>query len=128
MRNIPVNLGGFKLMVTEAPVMKMRMDEKTGAEVPAMAWGSDTPQFVVSVFAKRRPREDGGRVGKGEEIKVTLSADPGDGFDEGTYVELIDATTSSWAMKDDQGNVTSGLSFKAVGLKPAGQSGLSSAA
>ncbi|ASR35559.1 hypothetical protein BAY61_11755 [Prauserella marina] len=127
MRNIPVNLGGFKLMVTEAPVMKMREDGN-GELVPVLAYGTNEQQFVVSVFAKRRPREDGGRVGKGEEIKVTLSADPGDGFDEGTYVELIDATTSPWAMKDDQGNVTSGLSFKAAGLKPAGQSGLSSAA
>ncbi|ASR37960.1 hypothetical protein BAY61_26435 [Prauserella marina] len=118
MRNIPVNLGGFKLMVTEAPVMKMREDEG-GELVPATDFNG-AQQFVVVLFAKRRPRPDGGPVGKGEEIKVTLSADPGDGFDEGTYVELIDATTSPWAMKDKQGNVNSGMSFRAAGLKPAG--------
>jgi len=127
MRNIPVDLSGFKLMVTEAPVMKMREDEN-GELVPATNYEDKSQQFVVSLFAKRKPRPDGGRVGKGEEVKVTLTADPGEGFDEGTYVELIDATTSPWAMKDSQGNVSSGLSFRAAGLKPAGLGGLSSAA
>ncbi|PXY28482.1 hypothetical protein [Prauserella muralis] len=126
MRNIPVNLSGYKLMVSEAPVLKMRKDDD-GELVPATDFHG-VQQFVVALFAKRRPRPDGGPVGKGEEIKVTLSADPGDGFEEGTYVELIDATASPWAMKDSQGNVTSGMSFRAAGLKPAGQGGLSSAA
>ncbi len=32
LRNIPVNLSGFRLMVTEAPTMKMRKDDE-GREV-----------------------------------------------------------------------------------------------
>ncbi|MBK1785590.1 hypothetical protein [Prauserella cavernicola] len=126
MRNIPVNLGGFKLMVSEAPAMKMREDDN--GELVAATDFQGVQQFVVSVFAKRRPRSDGRPAGKGEEIKVTLAADPGEGFDEGTYVELVEATASSWAMKDKQGNVNFGMSFRAAGLKPAGQGGLSSAA
>ncbi|MBB3662450.1 hypothetical protein FB384_001354 [Prauserella sediminis] len=127
MRNIPVDLGGFKLMVSEAPVVKTREDEN-GNVVPVTNYEDGSQQFVVSLFAKRKPRPDGGRVGKGEEIKVTLATDPGDEFDEGMYVELIDATASPWGMKDQQGNVNSGLSFKAAGMKPAGLGGLSSAA
>lgn len=126
MRNVPVNLGGFKLMVSEAPVMKMRENDD-GEIVPATSF-EGVQQFVVSLFAKRRPGPDGGPVGKGEEIRVTLATDPGDGFEEGTYVELIDATTSAWGMKDGPKNVRSGLSFKAMGLKPAGQRDFSSVA
>ncbi|NKQ57584.1 hypothetical protein HFP15_32450 [Amycolatopsis sp. K13G38] len=126
MKNIPANLSGYKLMVSEAPVMKMRENEH-GEMVPALNW-RDEVQFVVSLFAKRRPSSDGRPVGKGEEIRVTLAADPGEGFEEGTYVELIDATVSPWAMKEGSDGVRSGLSFKAAGLKPAGERGLSSAA
>lgn len=126
MKNIPANLSGYKLMVSEAPAMKMRENDR-GELVPATDW-QGVQQFVVSLFAKRRPSEDGRPVGKGEEIRVTLAADPGDGFEEGSYVELIDATVSPWAMKEGSDGVRSGLSFKAAGLKPAGERGLSSAA
>lgn len=127
MRNVPVNLGGFKCVVTEAPAMKMRQDEKTGELVPVLGWG-EVQQFVVALFMKRLPSGDGRPVGKGEEVRVTLATDPGDGFEEGMRVELIEPTVSSWGLKDDRGNVTSGLSFKAAGLKPAVPRGLSSAA
>lgn len=126
MRNIPVNLSGFKLMVTEAPVMKMRENER-GETVPATDY-QGVQQFVVALFAKRLPGPGGGPAGKGEEIRVTLATDPGEGFEEGSYVELIDATVSAWAMKDGSEGVRSGLSFKAMGLKPAAPRGLSSAA
>src|SRR5262245_7805985 len=114
MRNIPVNLSGFKLMVTEAPVLKMRENDK-GEMVPATDY-QGVQQYVVALFAKRRPSAEGGYAGKGEEIRVTLATDPGEGFEEGGYVELIDATVSHWS--NDRGQ--SGLSFKAMGLKPAG--------
>lgn len=126
MRNIPASLSGYKLMISEAPAMKMR-ENKDGEMVPATTFDG-VQQFVVALFAKRRPGPDGKPVGKGEEIRVTLEVDPGEGFEEGMYVELIDATVSAWAMKDEQGNVRSGMSFKAAGLKPAGRGGLSSAA
>jgi len=75
---------------------------------------------VVMLFAKPRPVE-GRRPGKGEEIKVTLAADPGDGFEEGSYVELIDPVLNTWQTTGDDGRISgSGLWFKALGLKPVG--------
>lgn len=120
MRNIPVNLNGFKLTITEAPALKMRENEDK--QMVVVTDGNGVQQFVVSLFVKPLPR-DGRPAGKGEEIRVTLATDPGEGFEEGMRVELIDPTVSAWAMGD-----RSGLSFRAMGLKPAGRSGLSSAA
>ncbi|MBB5910491.1 hypothetical protein [Actinoalloteichus hymeniacidonis] len=113
-----MNLTGYKLMITEAPQMKMRTDDVTGVE--SVATGFDgAPQFVVKLFMKKRPVE-GERVPKGEEYAVTLRADPGDGFDEGSYVELIDATVSPW--QNQRGSrFSSGISFSALGLKPTGR-------
>ncbi|WP_431879965.1 hypothetical protein [Amycolatopsis sacchari] len=123
MRNIPVNLSGFKLTITEAPAMKTRENEATGESEVVVNRFTNEVQYVVALFAKPLPRKDGKPAGKGEEIRVTLTADPGEGFEEGMRVELIDATVSAWAMGD-----RSGLSFRALGLKPAGERGLSSAA
>lgn len=117
MRDIPVNLNGFKLMVTEEPTTKTRETDDGRTEVVTDSQGAT--RFVVSLFAKRRPSEPGERVGKGEEIKVTLSTDPGDGFEEGSYIELIDATVSPWEIREN-GRMSSGVSFKARGLKPLG--------
>ncbi|WP_016699329.1 hypothetical protein [Actinoalloteichus spitiensis] len=114
MRNIPVNLSGYKLMVTEEPQIKMRTSE-SGAEEVVTNFEGET-QFVVSLFAKQRPAE-GQRAPKGEEIRVTLRTDPGEGFAEGTYVELIDATVSPWQMTRN-GQMSAGLAFSANGLKP----------
>jgi hypothetical protein len=114
MRNVPANLSGYKLMVTEEPTMKVRETDDGRTEVVTDYQG--VQQFVVSLFAKVRPVE-GQRAPKGEEIKVTLTADPGEGFQEGTYVELIDARVSPWAMLRN-GNVDFGLSVKAAGMKP----------
>jgi len=113
LKNIPVNLQGYKLMVTEAPTIKMYEDEETREMKPVVDRVTGATQFVVSLFAKKRPQE-GQYAEKGEEIKVTLTADPGEGFEEGTYVQLIDATTSLW-----ERNGRAGLSFKANGLTPA---------
>lgn len=122
MRNIPINLGGYKIKVVEPPTMKM----KQGTNEPVTSYDG-TIQFVVSLFVKPLP-EPGRPTGKGEEIKVTLTADPGDGFGEDTVVELIDATVSAYSMKTEDGRDLSGISFKAAGLKPAMAPDLRSAA
>jgi len=113
MRDIPVELSGYRLTVVEPPVVKERQDgsgpvlDRNGA-----------PQYVVSVFAKRF-METGERAPKGEEIRVTLETDPGEGYQEGLRVELIAPRLNAWEIRDDQtGRVSSGVSFKALGLKP----------
>lgn len=117
MQDIPFVSSGYRFMVTEAPTMKMR--EVKGELQPATD-RDGVPAFVVMLFAKPRPVE-GRRPGKGEEIKVTLATDPGEGFEEGTYVELIDPVLNTWQTTGDDGRITgSGLWFKAMGLKPAG--------
>lgn len=116
MRDLPVNLGGYRLLVTEAPSMKMR--ESGGQLEPVVDRQTKAVLFTVSVFAKRRPGV-GGFAGKGEEIRVTLTADPGEGFEEGMYVELIDPQVSPFSFTTDDGRTVSGLSFRAAGLAPA---------
>lgn len=117
MRNVPVDLGGFSLMVTEAPQFKTR-DGKDGAQEPVTDW-QGVQQFVIFLFAKRRA-EEGKTRGKGEEIKVTLEADPGEGFTEGSYVELVNPRVSPFQFKNDEDKIVSGISFKAAGMKPVG--------
>ncbi|MFC5211216.1 hypothetical protein ACFPM0_32325 [Pseudonocardia sulfidoxydans] len=116
MRDIPVNLGGYKLVIVEPPAPKMREDAN-GAQVPVTDKAGVT-QFVVALFAKLRTNP-GERTQKGEEIKVTLATDPGDGFGEDVRVELVDARVSQYQIDNGAGRVTSGLSFKAMGIKHA---------
>ncbi|MCI2416310.1 hypothetical protein MOQ72_02650 [Saccharopolyspora sp. K220] len=115
LKNIPANMQGYKLLITEAPQPKVRENENGVQEVVTDRQGAQ--QFVVSLFAKRKT-EPGQYAEKGEEIKVTLTADPGDGFEEGTYVQLIDATMSHW-QNERNGRYSSGISFRAHGLTPA---------
>ena len=83
--NIPVVLEGYALQITEAPTLKMKIDDKTRQETPAT--GRDGAQlFTVRLFAKP-PADPTGRRGKGEEIGVTLVTDPGDEFEEGDRVK-----------------------------------------
>lgn len=110
LRNIPVVMDAFKLIISEAPVMKMKKDDR-GQMVPATHDGVQL--FVVSLFAKQRPNAEGWAP-KGEEIKVTLTADPGDGFEEGMPVSLISPSVSPWS--NDNGG---GVSWRAEGLAPA---------
>jgi hypothetical protein len=112
--NLPVILSGWKLTLVDPPTMKMREDER-GHLVPVTD-RDGAAQFVVSLFAKLAV-EPGQRAPKGEEIKVTLTADPGEGFYEGQRVELIDPRVSPYQV-ENRGRVSSGLSFKATGLKP----------
>lgn len=105
MRNIPVNLAGYKLRVVEEPSVKADQDGKV-----ITAYGTSDPLFTVAVFAKPVATEDGYR-GKGEELRVTLASDPGQ-VEEGAVVELIGPTVSHWE-RDGR----SGLTWKAQGLK-----------
>jgi len=115
MRDIPVVLNGYKLTVVEPPAPKTRDD---GSGQPVVVTDRDgVTQFVVSLFAKLRT-QPGQRAPKGEEIKVTLATDPGDGFGEDTRVELIDPRLNAYQIDSPDGRTVSGISFKAMGLKP----------
>jgi hypothetical protein len=105
MRNIPVDLSGYRLRVVEEPSIKADQDGRV-----ITAYGTDDPLYTVAVFAKPVATEDGYR-GKGEELKVTLTTDPGQ-VEEGSLVELIGPTVSHWE-RDGR----SGLTWKARGLK-----------
>lgn len=111
LKNIPVNMQGHSLMVSQPPALKMRVNDQTGQTEAAVDYQGNR-QFVVSLIARPKPKP-GEFERKGEEIRVTLSADPGEGFTPGTFIELIDAMVSHW-----ERNGRSGLSFKAAGLKP----------
>ncbi len=49
---------------------------------------------------------------------MTLATDPGEGFDEDTRVELIDPRINAYQIDTEDGRSISGISFKAMGLKP----------
>ena len=49
---------------------------------------------------------------------MTLATDPGEGFDEDTRVELIDAKLNAYQIDTEDGRSISGIAFKAMGLKP----------
>lgn len=115
MRDIPVMLDGYKLTVVDPPAPKLREDGS------AVTNREGVTQFVVSLFAKLRS-QPGQRVPKGEEIKVTLETDPGEGFGEDTRVALVGARVSAYQIETEDGRSISGISFKALGLAPAGSS------
>jgi hypothetical protein len=69
MRDIPADLGGYTLMVTECPERKTR--EVDGRSEVVVDRATNAAVFTVSLFAKLRAG-DGVRRAKGEEIKVTL--------------------------------------------------------
>jgi hypothetical protein len=114
MRDIPVMLNGYRLTVVEPPEPKMR-DDGHGGQI-AVTDRNGVTQFVVSLFAKLRVGP-GERAPKGEEIKVTLTTDPGEGFEEDTRVELIDPRINAYQIDTEDGRSISGISFKALGLK-----------
>ncbi|WP_208824982.1 hypothetical protein [Pseudonocardia alni] len=116
MRDLPVVLDGYKLTVVEPPAPKTRQDAN-GAEVPVTDRDGVT-QFVVSLFAKLQVQA-GQRAPKGEEIKVTLTTDPGEGFGEDARVQLIDPKINPYSIESPDGRTVSGIAFKAMGLKHA---------
>jgi hypothetical protein len=114
-RDLPVILDQYKLTIVEPPAPKMR--EENGNLVPVLD-RQGARQFVVSLFAKLQV-PPGQRAPKGEEIKVTLECDPGDGFHEDMRVALHQPRINAYQIENN-GRVTSGISFKAAGLAPAG--------
>jgi hypothetical protein len=115
-RDLPVILDGYKLTIVEPPAPKMREDGN-GNLVPSTD-RQGARLFVVSLFAKQRV-EPGQRAPKGEEIKVTLESDPGDGFEEDARVALIQPRINFYEIKDGERSI-SGIAFKAAGMAPAG--------
>lgn len=127
MKDISINVSNYRFMVTEAPTMKT-FENKEGEFEPVVNKRTGETPFVVMLFAKPRP-VPGERTGKGEEIKVNLPRDPGEGFDEGSYVELINPLLNTYEMRGENNEITNaGIWFKADGLKPAGPGVVSSAA
>ncbi|CCH28563.1 hypothetical protein ABZ816_35130 [Actinosynnema sp. NPDC047251] len=128
LQDLPVMLSGYRLMITEAPVAKVR-EADDGTVTPVVDRVSGAVQYVVTLFAKPVPVE-GRKVGKGEEIRVNLPGDPGKGFEEGTYVELVNAVVNTYEIPDriDPRKIASaGLWFKAAGLKSVTRSARSAA-
>jgi hypothetical protein len=115
MRDIPVMLDGYKLTVVDPPAPKVREDGTVVTNRDGVT------QFVVSLFAKLRA-QPGVRAPKGEEIKVTLETDPGEGFGEDMRVELISPRISAYQIDTPDGRTLSGISFKAMGLTPVASS------
>lgn len=114
MRDIPCNLGGYTLMVTEPPEMKMQKDEH-GNVSAVVDRVTKAALFVVGMLAKQPATVD--FKPKGEEIRVTVETDPGElGF--GTFVELINVRVSPFSFKNDSGQTVAGISFRAAGVKP----------
>jgi hypothetical protein len=113
MRDIPVDLARFRLMVSEEPAVKMKRVEgsKTGEQEPAVNTRTGEVQYAVSIFVKAQGE-------RGEEIRLTLPADPGEGFAEGSLVELVAPSVSYFKFKNERGEDVSGISFRAEGLKP----------
>lgn len=119
MRNLPVVLDGYSLMVSEAPEAKTYEDESGKVTMATDVDGNQ--MFVVSLFAKRKASGDGARRGKGEEIRVTLEVDPGQEFSDGDYVELVNPRISPYQMTNGKGAITnSGISFRANTIKAVG--------
>ncbi|WP_083680402.1 hypothetical protein [Pseudonocardia sp. Ae263_Ps1] len=107
-------LDDYKLTVVEPPAPKTRRDgDRT--EVPETE-PDGTPQFMVSLFAKLTVRTDQ-RAPKGEEITVTLTSDPGDGFPEDTRVRLIAPKVTLHSVDAPDGRTKPTLEFTATGLE-----------
>jgi hypothetical protein len=117
-QDLPVILEQYKLTIVEPPAPKTRRDE-AGRDVVVTDRQGAT-MFVVSLFAKLQVGA-GQRAPKGEEIRVTLETDPGEGFPEDARVQLINPRINAYQIENkDNGRVTSGIAFKAAGLTPAG--------
>jgi hypothetical protein len=111
-----VILDQYKLTVVEPPAPKMREDDKVKGRLVPVTDAQGAQMFVVALFAKLQVQQ-GQRAPKGEEIKVTLETDPGDGFHEDMRVQLINPRINAYQMENN-GRVNSGISFKAAGLTP----------
>ena len=126
MKDISINVSNYRFMVTEAPIMKM-VENRQGEMEPVVNKRTGETPFVVMLFAKP-VAVPGERQGKGEEIKVNLPRDPGEGFDEGSYVELINPLLNTYEMRGEHNEITNaGIWFKADALKPAARAAAAAA-
>ncbi|HWD04069.1 MAG TPA: hypothetical protein VG674_16645 [Amycolatopsis sp.] len=116
MRNIPCDLSNYTARVAEVPEVKTYKDDN-GREVEVTDRNGEK-RFVTALFLKAKVKIKGERVEKGEEVRFTLDADPGEGFEEGMAVELIAPRMSPYSFKNKDGETVSGVSFAAVSLKP----------
>jgi hypothetical protein len=116
MRDLPVVLRGYRCTVVDPPCPKTKDDGKGGQVVVVNRDG--VTQFVVALFIKQVVGP-GERAPKGEETKVTLESDPGEGFAEGARVELVNPRINAYQIATEDGRSISGIAFKALGLKPA---------
>lgn len=114
LKNIPVLLEGYRVQVTEEPVLKM-IEKEDGSQVPATDPRDGSQQFVVMLFVKPNP-VNGRPTGKGQEIKVTLETPADEDVVFGSLVELINPRVSHWE-NDFNGRTMSGLSWRATGIK-----------
>ena len=120
MQDIPIDASVWQLRVVEPPTVKMRLHDD-GTSEPVTNRDGEI-QFVVALFAKPRASE-GQRRGKGEEIRVSLATDPGEGFAEGTVVELIAPAVNLYTINDREHPrlfASAGLWYRADGLTPVG--------
>ena len=112
-KDLPVLLSGHRLSLVELPCPKTKIDG-------TVVVGRDgVTQFVVALFMKLLP-QPGVRAPKGEEVRVTLETDPGEGFEEGMRVELINPRVSAYQLRTEDGRELAGVSLKATGMVPAG--------
>lgn len=107
MKNMPIVLNGYRLMLTELPTLKTR--EVGGQTEVVIDRETKAQLFVATLFMKARGE-------KGEEVRVTLETDPGDGFDEGDIVDLVDPRASFYSFRNDKGGITAGVAYRATGL------------
>jgi hypothetical protein len=109
-KNIPVNLSGYRLTVSENPEMKTRKENGVDTVVTDR---DGVTKYTVALMVKAKCQ-------KGEEIRVTLDSDPGEDFseDEMTRVELIDPRVTPYSFKNERGETVSGVAWGAAGMKP----------
>jgi hypothetical protein len=117
LQNLPVNLEGYKLMVTEAPELKMFM--KDGQQQVATVYGTGEPIYVISVFAKAKEAGASGKRLRGEEIRVELTNEPEEAIEEGSYVSFVRPTVSVTDFTPDGGDRFVGQKFRASSVVPA---------
>lgn len=106
MKNMPIILADRRLMLTELPTLKTR---EVDGHTEIVTDRDGAQQFTATVFMKAKGE-------KGEEIKVTLATDPGDGFEEGDIVDLVDPRASFYSFKSGRGETVSGIAYRATGL------------
>jgi hypothetical protein len=117
LQKLPINLGGYSLMITEAPEAKTFV--KDGVSQVATDYETGEPIYVVGVFAKSLQKFENGKRPKGEEIKVEFTRDPGEEFDEGMYIQLDRPNVSVSEFTNDKGRTFVSQKFHAEGLVPA---------